>query len=750
MHEEGPDHEFRQVPTSTSLVLRPRRTQGDRYHCFRCSIIFVREGDGAAEAEVRCPSCGDGFVEQLDTVARDPGFSAGIEDIAVNSMRQTLLRELRTLETFLNEASVTLAQLQSEEEQQSRTNPVPASAVEKLREFRVTDETLKDSDKCPVCVCEWEVGKDMALELPCKHIFHPICVKKWFNRQNTCPLCRAPVGESEREAVRTSGGASGGAGGEQESPAGSAAMSLGHVLTSRANALASAARLAAGAVGMSAGAPLATSASARVSRAHPSVVEDALVRARMSRAGAAMRAGTRPRMVSGLPSDSDDDDDADYDPRSFGLRSTATMPAFTTRISPREQGADITRVSLGAAGDGGAIGHRRLRMREPTRGGMGGGTVITGRGGRAQFGVGRTARARAERPRRPGAMPRSMADPLSDSDTVTTDSDFDSVSSGDDEEEIDFNNAQRRIGRGMSALAASAAAEATASTASHVTAASENSSEPRIPVRWHYRSRHASNSSSQVGETADGSADAVAAASRPSTVGGTSRRARMSGGPRSTTGVIGPSRRGVDTSYSTRPGVPQRNVRNGGSSTRTGRGLAALSRTRVISQSGTVQEAGGGRDSASTSPRPVRQALPNYEAEINRRVLAVSATAAAAAASGVVAPTPARRSSREPDHHVLVAAAASSGRSAPGSSGPPRVRIGGVFARAGAAAASRTPTQALATEAADDGAASPSTASVPSPSNPAAESGAVAATRSRGGVFARLARRASRRRIAPS
>ena len=54
----------------------------------------------------------------------------------------------------------------------------------------VQEDTLKLSDSCPVCVCEWEVGTDRALELPCKHLFHPLCVKKWFNRQNTCPLCR--------------------------------------------------------------------------------------------------------------------------------------------------------------------------------------------------------------------------------------------------------------------------------------------------------------------------------------------------------------------------------------------------------------------------------------------------------------------------------------------------------------------------------------------------------------------------------
>lgn len=32
-----------------------------------------------------------------------------------------------------------------------------------------------------------------AKKLPCNHIFHPNCLRTWFQRQQTCPTCRTDV-----------------------------------------------------------------------------------------------------------------------------------------------------------------------------------------------------------------------------------------------------------------------------------------------------------------------------------------------------------------------------------------------------------------------------------------------------------------------------------------------------------------------------------------------------------------------------
>ena len=52
---------------------------------------------------------------------------------------------------------------------------------------------IKDTDKCPICLSEYEEGEDCGL-LPCKHSFHDLCLRTWTNTNRTCPLCRLELG----------------------------------------------------------------------------------------------------------------------------------------------------------------------------------------------------------------------------------------------------------------------------------------------------------------------------------------------------------------------------------------------------------------------------------------------------------------------------------------------------------------------------------------------------------------------------
>lgn len=51
------------------------------------------------------------------------------------------------------------------------------------------DEEVGD-DSCPICLCEFEHGDDMA-QLPChaSHLFHYDCILMWFQQATSCPLC---------------------------------------------------------------------------------------------------------------------------------------------------------------------------------------------------------------------------------------------------------------------------------------------------------------------------------------------------------------------------------------------------------------------------------------------------------------------------------------------------------------------------------------------------------------------------------
>ena len=55
-----------------------------------------------------------------------------------------------------------------------------------------TAEELANTDN--VCIiCREEMLAPTTKKLPCNHIFHKICLRSWFQRQQTCPTCRLDV-----------------------------------------------------------------------------------------------------------------------------------------------------------------------------------------------------------------------------------------------------------------------------------------------------------------------------------------------------------------------------------------------------------------------------------------------------------------------------------------------------------------------------------------------------------------------------
>ncbi|MBA0762273.1 hypothetical protein Gotri_011912 [Gossypium trilobum] len=46
-----------------------------------------------------------------------------------------------------------------------------------------------DEEKCMICLEEVEVGFE-ASQMPCSHVFHDDCIKKWLKQSHYCPICR--------------------------------------------------------------------------------------------------------------------------------------------------------------------------------------------------------------------------------------------------------------------------------------------------------------------------------------------------------------------------------------------------------------------------------------------------------------------------------------------------------------------------------------------------------------------------------
>ncbi|PIA27538.1 hypothetical protein AQUCO_07600004v1 [Aquilegia coerulea] len=72
--------------------------------------------------------------------------------------------------------------------------PPPASkeVIENLPIVTISEEMMArlGSDiECAVCRENLIISEEMH-ELPCKHLFHLLCLKPWLDKHNSCPICR--------------------------------------------------------------------------------------------------------------------------------------------------------------------------------------------------------------------------------------------------------------------------------------------------------------------------------------------------------------------------------------------------------------------------------------------------------------------------------------------------------------------------------------------------------------------------------
>ena len=82
------------------------------------------------------------------------------------------------------------------EQNQTGTAPGPASAdaIAALPTKQVDKSMLDDQGKaeCSICMDEVKLNDEVSM-LPCKHWFHPACIKAWLNEHDTCPHCREGI-----------------------------------------------------------------------------------------------------------------------------------------------------------------------------------------------------------------------------------------------------------------------------------------------------------------------------------------------------------------------------------------------------------------------------------------------------------------------------------------------------------------------------------------------------------------------------
>ncbi|KAL0447068.1 UNVERIFIED_CONTAM: E3 ubiquitin-protein ligase [Sesamum latifolium] len=74
---------------------------------------------------------------------------------------------------------------QSMEEDTEFMIPAADSSVASLESKKITEP----GSSCCICMEEFEEGCD-GVCMPCSHVFHGDCIKKWLSTSHYCPLCR--------------------------------------------------------------------------------------------------------------------------------------------------------------------------------------------------------------------------------------------------------------------------------------------------------------------------------------------------------------------------------------------------------------------------------------------------------------------------------------------------------------------------------------------------------------------------------
>ncbi|KAI3833538.1 hypothetical protein MKW98_024537 [Papaver atlanticum] len=133
----------------------------------------------------------------LNVLAAGAGISqAARESFNTTEAASSLMAELATNlplgEGFPDLDAAIEASLQVIGAGPQRPPPASKEVVKKLPLITVTEEILaklESNTKCSVCQEEL-VFDDKVQELPCKHFYHPPCLKPWLDKHNSCPECR--------------------------------------------------------------------------------------------------------------------------------------------------------------------------------------------------------------------------------------------------------------------------------------------------------------------------------------------------------------------------------------------------------------------------------------------------------------------------------------------------------------------------------------------------------------------------------
>ncbi|ROL48774.1 E3 ubiquitin-protein ligase Praja-2 [Anabarilius grahami] len=148
--------------------------------------LFILDGNNNLEDD-------SSMSEDLDTEWRfldEFGDGFGMAQ-AISYVDHSQLLTYMALEERLAQAmEAALAHLESLAIDVEQAHP-PATEqiIDCLPQITVHAENIEQEQCCAICCCEY-VKDEIATLLPCRHMFHKLCVTLWLRKSGTCPVCR--------------------------------------------------------------------------------------------------------------------------------------------------------------------------------------------------------------------------------------------------------------------------------------------------------------------------------------------------------------------------------------------------------------------------------------------------------------------------------------------------------------------------------------------------------------------------------
>jgi len=173
-----------------------------RFYCHSCRNIFIAS-ENVRRSELSCPRCQSSFLEDFNAhpYSNHNGY-------ARNNLREELSDEqarrlanaaimLRLLEIQLRDELEHLQNMYNASRQDSTNpcKPMTQTMIDKIRNPPLTVDMVCSQPSCPICSEDFDVA-NTALQMPCSHLFHDVCVMPWLESKKTCPICRYELNDS--------------------------------------------------------------------------------------------------------------------------------------------------------------------------------------------------------------------------------------------------------------------------------------------------------------------------------------------------------------------------------------------------------------------------------------------------------------------------------------------------------------------------------------------------------------------------